>query len=81
MRRIEGGKYIGRIVSHGFRAMASTILNENQFRSDVIEKQLAHEQRNKVRGAYNRAEYLEERTKMMQWYVDYLDGLKNKTHL
>jgi len=58
--------------------MASTILNENQFRSDVIEKQLAHEQRNKVRGAYNRAEYLEERAEMMQWYADYLDGLKDK---
>ena len=78
LRRIEDGKYIGRIVSHGFRAMASTILNENQFRSDVIEKQLAHEQRNKVKGAYNRAEYLEERTEMMQWYADYLDGLKRK---
>ena len=75
LRRIKDGKYIGRIVSHGFRAMASTILNENQFRSDVIEKQLAHEQRNKVRGAYNRAEYLKERTEMMQWYADYLDGL------
>lgn len=46
--------------------MASTILNEHQFRSDVIEKQLAHQERNKMRGVYNHAEYLEERTEMMQ---------------
>jgi integrase len=78
LRRIKKGKYIGRMVSHGFRGMASTILNENKFRSDVIEKQLAHQERNKVRGAYNRAEYLEERTEMMQWYADYLDNLKNQ---
>lgn len=67
LRRINGGKYIDRMVSHGFRGMASTILNENKFRGDVVEKQLAHQERNKVRGAYNHAEYLEERTEMMQW--------------
>ena len=78
LRRIKKGRYIGRMVSHGFRGMASTILNENKFRGDVVEKQLAHQERNKVRGAYNRAEYLEERTEMMQWYADYLDKLKNK---
>ncbi len=79
LRRIEDGKYIGRIVSHGFRAMASTILNESsKFRSDVIEKQLSHQEANKVRGAYNRAEYLEERTEMMQWYADYLDELRSQ---
>lgn len=76
LRRIENGKYIGRMVSHGFRAMASTLLNENQFRADVIEKQLAHQEANKVRGAYNHAEYLQERVEMMQWYADYLDSLK-----
>ena len=76
--RIKKGKYIGRMVSHGSRGMASTILNENKFRGDVVEKQLAHQERNKVRGAYNRAEYLEERTEMMQWYADYLDKLKNQ---
>lgn len=43
----------------------------------MIEKQLAHQERNKVRGAYNYAEYLEERTEMLQWYADYLDQLKN----
>jgi integrase len=58
--------------------MASTILNEHKFRVDVIEKQLAHQEKNKVRGAYNHAEYLEERTEMMQWYADYLDGLRGQ---
>lgn len=76
IRRIENGKYVGRMVSHGFRGMASTILNESgRFRSDVIEKQLAHQEGNQVRGAYNHAEYLEERTKMMQWYADVLEKI------
>ena len=75
LKRLKDEKYKGRIVSHGFRGMASTILNENKFRSDVIEKQLAHQEGNKVRGAYNHAEYLEERTEMMQWYADCLDRL------
>ena len=75
LKRLENGKYKGCIVSHGFRSMASTILNENKFRSDVIEKQLAHEEKNKVRGAYNHAEYLEERTDIMQWYADHLKNL------
>ena len=64
------------MVSHGFRGMASTILNESgKFRPDVIERQLAHVEGSKVRGAYNHAEYLEERTEMMQWYADYLCDL------
>jgi integrase len=75
LRRIQNGKYINRMVSHGFRGMASTILNEHKFRAEIIEKQLAHQERNQVRGAYNHAEYLPERTQMMQWYADYLDGL------
>jgi integrase len=62
--------------SHGFRATASTILNEAGFRADAIERQLAHVERNKVRAAYHRSEYLEERAKMMQWWADYLDGLR-----
>lgn len=62
------------IVPHGFRAMASTILNENQWNRDVIERQLAHAQSG-VRGAYNHAEYMEERVRMMQWWADWLDGL------
>lgn len=64
--------YEGKIVGHGFRALASTILNENGFRSDVIERQLAHKERNKVRAAYNRAEYLSERSEMMNWWSDFL---------
>jgi len=65
--------YKGQLVGHGFRAMASTILNENGFAPDVIERQLAHAPRNKVRAAYNRAQYLEERRKLMQWWSDYLE--------
>ncbi len=61
---------------HGFRATASTILNESGFTPDAIERQLAHAERNKVRAAYHRSEYLEERRRMMQWWADYLDGLK-----
>lgn len=68
--------YKGRMTGHGFRAVASTILNESGFRPDVIERQLAHCERNEVRGAYNRAEYLPERRKLMQWWADYLDGVK-----
>ena len=62
--------------AHGFRTTASTILNESGFRVDVIERQLAHGERNKVRAAYNRSQYLAERAEMMQWYSDYLDGVK-----
>ena len=61
---------------HGFRAMASTCLNEQGWAPDVIELQLAHTERNKVRAAYNRAERLPERRKLMQSWADYLDGLR-----
>jgi len=61
---------------HGFRAMASTLLNELGWRPDVIERQLAHAEQNRVRAAYHRSEYLLERKKMMQAWADYLDGLK-----
>lgn len=61
---------------HGFRALASTILNEQGWRPDVIERQLAHTERNQVRAAYHRSEYLEERQRMMQSWSDYLDGLR-----
>ena len=53
---------------------ASTALNEMGFRPDVVERQLAHEERNRVRAAYNRAEYLGERRAMMNRWADYLDG-------
>lgn len=67
----------GRMTGHGFRSAASTILNEQGYRHDVIERQLAHAERNQVRAAYNRAEYLTERKAMMQEWADYLDGLKS----
>jgi len=67
--------YKGKATVHGFRATASTILNEEGFSPDWIEKQLAHEQSNKVRAAYNRAEYLSQRTEMMQTWADTLDQL------
>jgi len=66
--------YHSRATGHGFRATASTILNELGYAPDVIERQLAHVERNKVRKAYNRAQYLPERTKMMQGWADLLDG-------
>jgi hypothetical protein len=65
------------MTGHGFRSVASTILNESgHFSPDAIERQLAHCERNKVRGAYNRAEYLPERRGLMNWYSDYLDELR-----
>jgi integrase len=67
--------YKGKMTGHGFRAVASTTLNEQGWRADVIERQLAHSERNEVRGAYNRAEYLPERVKMMQGWADYVDAL------
>jgi integrase len=67
--------------AHGFRAMASTLLNELGYKPDVIERQLAHVERNKVRAAYNRASYLEERRQMMQQWADYLDNLKRSDNL
>lgn len=70
--------YHSRATVHGFRATASTILNEQGWRSDVIERQLAHTERNKVRAVYNRAEYLAERREMMQAWADYLDKIKSK---
>jgi integrase len=62
--------------AHGLRSTASTSLNELGFRADLIEKQLAHEERNGVRAAYNSAEYMPERITMMQRWADYLDSLR-----
>lgn len=66
------------MTGHGFRSMASTMLNESgKWSPDTIERQLAHAERNGVRAAYNHAEYMDERRRMMQWWADYLDSLKN----
>lgn len=64
------------MTGHGFRTMASTLLNEQGYPPDIIELQLAHEERNKVRAAYNRAQRLAERRQMMQAWADYLDELR-----
>lgn len=66
------------ITAHGFRSMASTILYENGYLSDIVEMQLAHVDKNKVRSAYNHALYLDKRKEMLQWYADYLDTLRLK---
>jgi integrase len=65
------------VTPHAIRATASTLMNESGlFRSDAIERALAHVERNRVRASYNAAEYLPERRKMLQWWADYLDGLR-----
>lgn len=74
LRRLGYGS--DEMTGHGFRAMASTCLNEQGWQPDVIELQLAHAERDKVRAAYNRAERLAERRKLMQAWADYLDGLR-----
>ncbi|MDR3388917.1 MAG: integrase arm-type DNA-binding domain-containing protein [Rudaea sp.] len=70
--------YHGRATGHGFRALASTCLNEMGWNPDVIERQLAHLERNKVRAAYNRATYLVERRKMMQAWADFIDTQRER---
>lgn len=69
----------GDFTAHGFRAMASTLLNEQGWSRDAIERQLAHGERDKVRAAYNHAQHLPERRTMMQSWADYLDQLRTTT--
>ena len=71
-RIIERMGYKGRVTPHGFRSLASSVLNEQGFNPDAIERQLAHIENNKIRAAYNRADYLNERKGFMQWYSDFL---------
>lgn len=66
--------YKGMATAHGFRALFSTVANEHGWDADVIERQLAHVERNRVRAAYHRAQYLKERAELMQWWADYVDG-------
>jgi integrase len=73
--------YEGRMTGHGFRGLASTILNENDFDDEHVDLQLAHMKRNKVSAAYNHAKYLKQRTVMMQWWADYLDAQLAKGRL
>jgi len=67
----------GTMTGHGFRSMASTLLNEQGWNRDAIERQLAHAERDAIRAAYNYAEHLPERRKMMQAWADYLDSMRD----
>jgi len=69
--------YRSRATVHGFRGTASTILNEHQFNSDWIERQLAHVEKNEVRAAYNSALYLPQRRNMMEWWSGYLTSIES----
>ena len=72
----------GEITVHGFRSSFSTITNESgQWHPDAIERQLAHAHKDAVRGVYDRAEHWPERAKMMQWYADRLDDLRDHGQL
>lgn len=71
--------FAGRVTGHGFRHTMSTVLHEKGFNSAWIEAQLAHADRNTIRGTYNHAQYLDGRREMLQWYADYLDELAKKS--
>jgi integrase len=74
LRRLGFGR--DEMTAHGFRSTASTLLNERGWNPDAVERQLAHAEADGVRAAYNHAEYLPQRREMMQWWADWLDGLK-----
>ena len=67
--------YKGKLVSHGLRSLASTTLNEEGFDAEIIEMALAHVDKNQVRAAYNRAEHLDRRREMMDWWSDMIAKL------
>lgn len=80
--------YKGRLVAHGLRSLASTVLNEQEFSHDVIEAALAHIDKNSIRATYNKAEYVEQRRVMLQWWSDHIEEAatgrlpgKGKKHL
>lgn len=73
-RALKRMGFHGRLVSHGLRALASTTLNEQGFDPDVIEAALAHVDKNAIRAAYNRSDYLEKREKMMQWWSEHIEA-------
>lgn len=70
--------YKGRTTAHGFRTVFSTAANEAGWRADLIERQLAHEDRDEVRATYNRAQWLVERGQLMQWWADAVEGWRSK---
>ena len=72
---IKRSGYAGRMTTHGFRSLFSTVVNEsNLFNPDAIERQLAHVPQNRIRSAYNRAQYWDERVRLMQWYGEQVEG-------
>ncbi|MGQ9450681.1 tyrosine-type recombinase/integrase [Leclercia sp. TB492] len=73
--------YTGRVTGHGFRHTLSTILHEQGYNTAWIETQLAHVDKNSIRGTYNHAQYLEGRREMLQWYADYIDSLEKNGNL
>src|SRR5690606_4182750 len=70
--------YRSRMTGHGFRSVASTVLHEQGWPHEHIELQLAHQERNAISAAYNHAQYLEPRAKMMQAWADHLDRLRQR---
>jgi len=72
----------GKMTTHGFRALAMTTLKEKLgYRHETVDRQLAHAQKDKIASAYDQAQFLEERKKMMQHWADYLDGIKNSSNV
>lgn len=71
--------YKGKAVPHGFRSLATDVLNENGFDADIVERQLAHVEANKIRRAYHRTEYLDQRHEMMEWYSNWIRQFDRKS--
>jgi len=82
LRVIDRIGYKGRMTGHGFRSVASTVLNESGlFDFDVIERQLSHQDKDDVRAAYNRSKYMKERRRMMQWWADKIDSFETPAQI
>ena len=77
IKRMAGGKFKGRLVAHGLRTIASTVLNGHEHSFDVIEALLAHKDTNEIRATYNRAQYTEQRRELLQWWGDYIQEVKS----
>jgi integrase len=73
--------YAGKVTGHGFRHTMSTILHEQGYNTAWIETQLAHVDKNSIRGTYNHAQYLDGRREMLQWYADYMDALEHRENV
>ena len=69
--------FSGKTTAHGFRSLASTTLNEQGFDADLIEASLSHQDKNAVRKAYNRSQYLEQRRVVMSWWSEHIENAKS----